>query len=307
MGHRAAAALIRHFEQGSSTLRDEAVGTACVFGCHARDHIRNVRFPEPGLILVASGSKEFHLDGRLVAARAGDAIALSPVEAVDVVNIPPEGGLYRSVLISFAPSLLRAFRLSFPHLVEGGRPPRPFALLRSDRLAEAADHALSAFAAGPKLSVAATRHRMTELLILLAEHGIAWRPEAEERVAERLRLLIGAQPAAPWSAAEAARRLGLSEPTLRRRLRAEGTGFTRVLSDTRLDHALTLLYGGAGPIAQVAQACGYRSASRFAGLFRARFGLIPSATRAAPAPGPVIDRIGAVSDRNGTMPEATPP
>ena len=37
--------------------------------------------------------------------------------------------------------------------------------------------------------------------------------------------------------------------------------------------------------------------------FRARFGLIPSATRPASA----IDRIGAVSDRNGTMPGVTSP
>ena len=124
-------------------------------------------------------------------------------------------------------------------------------------------------------------------------------------MAERLRLLIAAQPAAPWSAADAAKRLGLSEPTLRRRLRAEGIGFTRVLSDTRMDHALTLLYGGAGPIAQVAQACGYRSPSRFAGLFRARFGLIPSATR--PVSGSTIDRIGTASDRNGTMPGTAVP
>ena len=56
--------------------------------------------------------------------------------------------------------------------------------------------------------------------------------------------------------------------------------FSRTLAILRVEEAHKLLVEQPElPVLQVAQACGYRSPSRFAGLFRARFGLIPSATR----------------------------
>jgi AraC-like DNA-binding protein len=263
------AGLARHFTAGGGPLRRDDACAAVRFTCRARDALRNVRFPAPAVIFVLDGEKEFHVDGRRLAVRSGDAVLLSPVEAIDVVNIPPAD---------------RPFRRGFPELAAQGRSPAPFARLRSGRLVEAADHALAGFAADPGLSAEAMRHRLVELLLLLAEQGITWRPAAAERASERLRLLVAAQPSAEWTGAEAARRLGMSEATLRRRLRAEGSGFTRILTDTRLEHGMVLLYAAAGSIAEVALACGYRSPSRFAGLFRARFGLIPSALRPGDRP-----------------------
>jgi AraC-like DNA-binding protein len=278
------AGLARHFTAGGGPLRRDDAGAAVRFTCRARDALRNVRFPAPAVIFVLDGEKEFHVDGRRLAVRSGDAVLLSPVEAIDVVNIPPADRPYRSVMIDFAAPVLDAFRRGFPELAAQGRSPAPFARLRSGRLVEAADHALAGFAADPGLSAEAMRHRLVELLLLLAEQGITWRPAAAERASERLRLLVAAQPSAEWTGAEAARRLGMSEATLRRRLRAEGSGFTRILTDTRLEHGMVLLYAAAGSIAEVALACGYRSPSRFAGLFRARFGLIPSALRPGDRP-----------------------
>jgi AraC-like DNA-binding protein len=78
---------------------------------------------------------------------------------------------------------------------------------------------------------------------------------------------------------QVAERLAMSEATLRRRLNAEGTGFVELLADVRMSHAMTLLQSTDRPVAHIASAVGYESASRFAIRFRERFGFAPTAIR----------------------------
>ncbi len=92
----------------------------------------------------------------------------------------------------------------------------------------------------------------------------------------RCAFMVGMDPARKWDVAGIARHLAVSDRTLRRRLEAEGTSLRTVLRDVRLNSALSLLQTNAGSVGEVAARCGYDSPSRFAVLFRERFGLAPA-------------------------------
>lgn len=68
----------------------------------------------------------------------------------------------------------------------------------------------------------------------------------------------------------------MSESTLSRRLNAEQTKFSWVLKSLRMNYGLYLLFFERYSIAQIAQMCGYQSASRFSAVFKQTFGVVPS-------------------------------
>ncbi|MCX8508697.1 MAG: helix-turn-helix domain-containing protein, partial [Rhodobacteraceae bacterium] len=104
-------------------------------------------------------------------------------------------------------------------------------------------------------------------------------PLAPMSLSDRLRALLIASPDRGWTAAEAARALAMSAPTLRRHLATEGAGFATLLQDVRMTHALALLQTSQQPVAMIAAAVGYDSPSRFAARFRARFAAAPHEIR----------------------------
>ena len=80
--------------------------------------------------------------------------------------------------------------------------------------------------------------------------------------------------------AEVARRLGLHERALGRRLQASGTTFQRLLDETREEIARQLLCDTDTPAARVATALGYRDATVFTRAFTRWTGRTPSQFRA---------------------------
>jgi AraC-like DNA-binding protein len=82
------------------------------------------------------------------------------------------------------------------------------------------------------------------------------------------------------SRAEVARRLGLHERALGRRLQATGTTFQRLLDDTREEIARQLLCDTNIPVARVAAALGYGDATVFTRAFTRWTGHTPSEFRA---------------------------
>jgi AraC-like DNA-binding protein len=99
-----------------------------------------------------------------------------------------------------------------------------------------------------------------------------------------IRLLLTQQ----CSRREVARRLGLHERTLGRRLQASGTTFQRLLDDTRRDFAQQLLRDTRVPVAQVAAALGYGDPTVFTRAFTRWTGRTPSRFRAEPASTPPV-------------------
>ncbi|MEO1008355.1 MAG: helix-turn-helix transcriptional regulator [Planctomycetota bacterium] len=99
--------------------------------------------------------------------------------------------------------------------------------------------------------------------------------ERARRVAER----ILASPGADASADELAAGSGASTRTIQRLFRREaGMTLSKWRQRARLLHAVTLLAEGRS-VGQVADACGYRSASAFVSMFRLEMGRTPRSYR----------------------------
>ena len=95
---------------------------------------------------------------------------------------------------------------------------------------------------------------------------------ATDKVRSILLLLI---PDGQATAERAARCLGVPVRTLQRRLIKEGSGFNRLLDETRRELAMRYLANTAHPIAVVAHLTGYSSTSAFTRWFKSEFGISP--------------------------------
>ncbi len=111
-----------------------------------------------------------------------------------------------------------------------------------------------------------------------ASNAIARRdPVVHGDVRRAIRLLLLTRQC---SRAEVARRLGLHERALGRRLQATGTTFQRLLDETREEIARQLLCDTDIPVARVAAALGYGDATVFTRAFTRWIGHTPSEFRA---------------------------
>ena len=73
--------------------------------------------------------------------------------------------------------------------------------------------------------------------------------------------------------------LAMSESTLRRKLKLEGTNIQAIKDRAKLGLGLHLLQTTLYPIGIIADKCGYHSQSRFTDRFKSHFGLTPSELR----------------------------
>ena len=74
-------------------------------------------------------------------------------------------------------------------------------------------------------------------------------------------------------------RLGMSEPTLRRKLKREGTSFIEIKDRVRLGLGFRLIQTSDYPIREVSEKCGYKSQSQFTEKFKSQFGATPTFLR----------------------------
>ena len=74
-------------------------------------------------------------------------------------------------------------------------------------------------------------------------------------------------------------KLAMSESTLRRKLKSEGTSVQEIKDKARLGLGLHLLQTTESAIGLIAQMCGYHSQSRFTDRFKGHFGLTPTELR----------------------------
>lgn len=91
--------------------------------------------------------------------------------------------------------------------------------------------------------------------------------------------MVRARPDEALGLADAAQRLNLSPATLKRRLAAEGLGFSGLISTERMRLAQDLISRSGSTLTEIAGACGYRSLSKFSKRFRAVTGMSPDEMR----------------------------
>jgi AraC-like DNA-binding protein len=94
------------------------------------------------------------------------------------------------------------------------------------------------------------------------------------------RLLVQALPSGPPALPDVARRLAVSDRSLRRRLAEEGTSFQTLLEETRSELAQRYLRDPKLTVSEIAFLCGFSELSPFQRAFRRWTGLTPRAFRA---------------------------
>ncbi len=249
-------------------------------GFHIRQY-RRARFdrlisPLPAVIRVEAGEKRLTAAGLTARATAGTLILLPEETPLLVENLPLGEAPYAATVLAFPRAVFEAAYARLPR--DGARAPYPLqSCLDLGAAAEAFGMALAGLSQDPEHPRTGLHCEALALEMALAR---AWLPPAPARsLAAQVRQHLATDLAAPWTAETLARALQISPATLRRRLRAEGCAFQDILRDLRLGSGLHLLQTTRWPVASVAEAVGYRSASRFARRFHDRFALSPGAVR----------------------------
>jgi AraC-like DNA-binding protein len=201
---------------------------------------------------------EFALAFLIKLGREATAVPLVPVE-VRFCHAPAED--------------LFEHRAFFRAPLRFGEPANQFVVARSDvsRPLRSADSALAGV----------VRRRLEKMLAQI---------RADDSSASRIRrLLLDAITKGPTSAGQVAREIGLSERTLHRRLKAEGTSFRRILDSVRGELAAVFLREPHLGTAEVAYLLGYADAAAFHRAFRRLTGQTPLMFRRAQWTAPPSD------------------
>lgn len=104
-------------------------------------------------------------------------------------------------------------------------------------------------------------------------------PESRSWAGQVTALIAAAPLDAPLSVGEAARTLGLSVPTLHRRLRTENTGWRALLHEHRMVAAARLLRESRRSMSEIALAVGFSESASFSRSFARRFVVSPGRYR----------------------------
>lgn len=254
----------------------QALGEGLSFCTHQAHTLRSLSLDGALMAVPVQGHKRVRQSGEAdIFIYPGELLLVPGACQADVENVPtPEGAPYLALGMLLSPTVLDAGRLLWAEPPGRRSPPGPACTVRlDDTLAQHLWHWCQASEAGQP---ALAQHALVGLVLALCERGHTGvlHPPAPT-LAARIRTLVGAEPARPWSSADLEARLGLSGATLRRHLAAEGTGLRDVLVDARLAHALGLLYASPMPLKTVAARVGYTSVASFAHRFTLRYGVAP--------------------------------
>ncbi|MFN7176674.1 MAG: helix-turn-helix transcriptional regulator [Thermaurantiacus sp.] len=233
---------------------------------------RAVTSDHSALIRVWTGLKRLERELGAIEIAAGSLAVMPPRVSMTIENRPTADEPYTAQLLIFPDDIVQSVRQ------ETGMDGNPMRVTSRGRALSAFDRA-AAYARDRQVPDRLKAQAVREVLLWLAEEGIGFGSSRPITLKDRLRVLFSADTGREWHAADAARALAVSEPTLRRHLAAEGTSFRELLSDVRMSTALGVLQTTDLPVNRIALDVGYASPSRFAIRFRKRFGLSPSSIR----------------------------
>lgn len=261
---------------------DAPAGSGARIVTWAQHRISTLTLREDSLILVRQGRKSLiGASGTLVVER-GQALVVARGTQWDVINDPAGQPCYEALALGFGDALVREQwqRLAAEAAATPGMDGAQVLALDPE-VSEAAQRA-ARFLQARSVSDAVQRHRLAEVLMLLADRGLHFKPVDELGWDERVRRLVAQRPEADWSVETLALAFNLSASTLRRRLDGSGASVAALVREVRLEVALALLQTTRRPIGEIAQRCGWESHSRFSAAFQERWGFAPSVLRAGP-------------------------
>lgn len=241
-----------------------------VYASAKEQRIANVPIIKPLLIFILSGVKKIG-SGNDVVCPAGTFVFLANSSTIDMRNIP-EDEEYFAVLIEFDYSDFHQFK------EKAGSKKKHFQGDINPVLEKALQQYLEWAIVSPS---SALEFRKREILQLIYQMGYTEvRSIAEPpSISHQIYKIIHDNLSDDWSAERLAAHLAMSESTLRRRLKAEGSSVQLIKNRTKLGYALHLVQTSREHIGRISERCGYQSQSRFTHQFKQLFGVTPTELR----------------------------
>jgi len=230
----------------------------------------NVPIAKPLLIIVIKGDKKLMLNDEITC-HAGDFIFLSNSSSINMRNIP-NNKEYFSLLIEFDYQDFKGLEVNTSHK-------KNYVIAKTTPiLAQCLQQFVESSVWAPK-DVWALRKREVLSLLCHLGHKDILPLLGKAQIKDKLHDMFIAQGGNKLTTEKICDNLAMSESTLRRKLKLEGTSVQEVKNQTRLGLALHLLQTTQLSIGVVADKSGYQSQSRFTERFKKRFGLTPSELR----------------------------
>ena len=241
-----------------------------VYSSIKEQNLLNVPIAKPLLIVVLSGNKELGKDNELIC-RAGSFIFLSDSPAINMRNIPNDNE-YFALLIEFDYP-------DFDGLKIGAFKNKHHCIGQTtSTLEKCLQQFVESSLWAPKQLWALRKREIIELLCHMGHQEIL-SMVGHSKISHRLHDMFCQQNFHALTIEHICAQLAMSESTLRRKLKSEGTSVQEIKDQARLGLGLHLLQTTLYSIALIAEKCGYLSQSRFSDRFKRRFGLTPTELR----------------------------
>lgn len=241
-----------------------------VYSSIKEQRILNVPMVNPMLIVVLRGTKELG-DNNELTCKAGDFVFLSDSPSIHLRNIPSNEE-YFALLITFEPQELEGLPVNLSHQKHysvGQTAPI---------LVECLQQFVESSVWAPQSLWSLRKREIIELLCHMGHKEILTMI-GNSSVSHKLHNMLIKHTSQELTIASICDELAMSESTLRRKLKLEGTSLQAIKDQTRLGLGLHLLQTTHYSVGLIAEKCGYQSQSRFTDRFKNRFGLTPSDLR----------------------------
>lgn len=245
-----------------------------VYSSAKEQRISNVPVIKPLLIFILSGVKRLGSGSKIVCP-TGSFVFLSNSPTIDMRNIPDKEE-YFAVLVEFEygdfdqfNQLKRSRSKSKKKYFQGD-----INIVLEKALQQYIEWSLYA----PSEAIHFRKKELLQLFFLLGYEGVSAIAEPPS-LGHQIHDLINEDISDNWSVDRLAAHMAMSESTLRRKLKAEGTDIQAIKNRTRLGLGLHLIQTTMEHIGSIAGRCGYQSQSRFTGQFKQLFGMTPSELR----------------------------
>lgn len=267
----------------TALLSGQTARAVWVNGCQQVQTITRLDVSAPMLMFPIIGLKRIVADRQTYSTQPGQLLLLPKGVRCDVENIPePRHRRFLGASLVFDQETIDMFGKAYSCRLKDWDLTPKWKAAGSDELYSVIADWIAHDQNYPT-DLTQTRHRLVEILLILARQGLVgnFLLSQGETVSDRITTYFKTDLARDWSLKDLTKTLAMSERTLRRRLQTENTSFRVLLEDARLNQGVERVISSDMPIGQIAFECGYQSQSRFAERFRLRFSTSPTELRAA--------------------------
>ncbi|OAJ94015.1 helix-turn-helix transcriptional regulator [Vibrio bivalvicida] len=234
--------------------------------------LRNVTIHSPSIIQIISGSKRLFQSDSTIALSSTKLLLCEGSSRFSFENLPEQGAFLSRMFSFHSPPKQDLIQLSQQKMRAEDLP-----WIEKDKAIEQTLNVLYSLDLS-HMSTDTQHLWLAPLYQLLAERGVLHHLFINQQASfrEQLTRYLSLSPSEAHSLEEVASHFAISRATCLRRLKKEGLQYREVLSDVRLNHALSLMQAQSWSVLQLAYMCGYKSEQRFSQRFRSKFGLTPT-------------------------------